>query len=148
MYGGVSFVRALTRAAPRVQAKAAKKIHLTLRLSSVCAGLDKKSFPTGAVVPAVVRTVEDHGYVLDFGVKQVSGFLPRADLLAALGPDATARPGRVLEVVVKASERGGSRLVVGCDPSLVASQVTHEFHGITLNSLLPGQLVTVRYLFR
>ena len=100
-----------------------KKILLTLRLAEVCKGLDKNSFPVGAVVPAVVRTVEDHGFALDFGVAAVSGFLSSADFTAAFGASAVARPGLLLQTVVREAGRGGANLIVDCEASTVAAKV-------------------------
>ena len=43
-----------------------KRIELTLRLSQVCTGLDKGCLSEGAAVPAIVTSVEDHGYITAF----------------------------------------------------------------------------------
>ena len=57
-----------------------KRIELTLRLSQVCTGLDKGCLSEGAAVPAIVTSVEDHGYIVAFGIDDCSGFLPRDSL--------------------------------------------------------------------
>ena len=61
-----------------------KSIQLSLRLKRLCKGLSAAALQQGAVVPASVRSAEDHGYTLDLGIKVgrregVAGFpLPRA----------------------------------------------------------------------
>lgn len=50
-------------------ATAAKSLQLSLRLRRLCAGLGATTLHEGAVVPACVRSAEDHGYTLDLGIK-------------------------------------------------------------------------------
>ena len=57
-----------------------KRIDLSLRLSVLCAGVSSDAIAEGGAscVPACVESVEDHGYVLSFGVVGAPrGFLPR-----------------------------------------------------------------------
>lgn len=124
--------------------KARKKVHLSLCLSDVCDGMDASSFPLGVMVPAVVRTVEDHGCACTLGVTGMSAFLPSASFHATFGPTVRAMPGQILQTVVKERLRDGSSVVLDCAAAAVASAGTQEFHGVTVRSLLPGQLVTVR----
>ncbi|KFG42904.1 pre-rRNA processing protein [Toxoplasma gondii p89] len=53
---------------------------LSLRPSLFNAGLSANSLAPGMVVPATVAAVEEHGYMLSFGVDSLSGFLPFAEL--------------------------------------------------------------------
>lgn len=46
-----------------------KAIQLSLRLKKVCAGLGSGALQDGVVVPACVKSAEDHGYTLDLGIK-------------------------------------------------------------------------------
>ncbi len=50
-----------------------KAVQLSLRLRKLCAGLGPATLHEGAVVPACVRSAEDHGYTLDLGVKVRAG---------------------------------------------------------------------------
>eukprot|EP00238_Polyblepharides_amylifera_P004209 CAMPEP_0196596010 /NCGR_PEP_ID=MMETSP1081-20130531/83629_1 /TAXON_ID=36882 /ORGANISM="Pyramimonas amylifera, Strain CCMP720" /LENGTH=235 /DNA_ID=CAMNT_0041920817 /DNA_START=52 /DNA_END=756 /DNA_ORIENTATION=+ len=56
-----------------------KRIDLSLRLSKVLHGLDSVSLQADTMYSACVRSVEDHGFILSFGVPGVSGFLMNAD---------------------------------------------------------------------
>lgn len=99
----------------------------------------------GAVVPAVIRTVEDHGSVLSLGIKGVAAFLPSASYTTAFGPAVTPLPGQLLQVVIKQLLRGGSSAIVGCEPAEVAEAALTAGTAITIGALLPGHLVTVRH---
>ena len=50
-------------------AKKSKKISLSLRLSLLQAQAVASSVRVGSAVPARVTSVEDHGYLLDLGIK-------------------------------------------------------------------------------
>lgn len=49
--------------------KGGKGIEMSLQLKHVASGLGLDVLRPGLGLPAVVKTVEDHGYVLGFGVK-------------------------------------------------------------------------------
>ncbi len=49
--------------------RAPRRISCSLRLASVCAGRGGEVVRDGALLPAVVRGVEDHGFTLQFGIK-------------------------------------------------------------------------------
>lgn len=120
-----------------------KKVHLSLKVSDVSSGIDKASLYTGAVLPAVIRTVEEHGSVLSLGVDGVSSFLPAASYTAAFGTGVKPLPGQLLQVVIKQMLRSGTSVIVGCEAAEVAQAVLTAENAITMNALLPGHLVTV-----
>ncbi|KAL4852689.1 rRNA biogenesis protein RRP5 [Chlorella vulgaris] len=127
--------------------KATKRVMLSLRVSKMNGGLGPESLQGGMALPACVRSVEDHGFTLALGIKGVSGFLSKKEAAAAGRPLA---PGVLLDVVVPAGGApkpagGGSSVVhVTCLPEAVATAVSHEWEGLNIGSLLPGQLVTAR----
>lgn len=49
--------------------KKGKHVELTLRLRSVCGGVGPDAIKPGQVLPACIRSVEDHGYIITFGIK-------------------------------------------------------------------------------
>lgn len=108
--------------------------------------MDKASLHIGAVLPAVVRTVEEHGSVLSLGIDRVSAFLPTASYTAAFGAGAAPLPGQLLQVVVKKLLRAGSSAIVGCESAEVAQAAISGDNAVTMNDLLPGHLVTVCFL--
>lgn len=124
--------------------KAGRKVHLSLRLSDVCSGMDKAAAFVGAALPACIRTVEEHGCSLMLGVPGMSAFLPLSDYHAAFGSNVRAVPGQLVQVVVKKLLRGGKDAVVGCEASDIASSMLTSENAVTHGNLLPGQLVTVR----
>lgn len=127
-------------------AKLRRKVHLSLRLADLCEGLTAASFPVGAMVPAVVRTVEDTGSTCLLGVPGVSAFLPAAAFSEAFGAAARPVPGQIVQAVVAERLRDGASVVLSCDAAQVAAAATRDAQGAALRSLLPGQLVTVRPL--
>lgn len=124
--------------------KAGRKVHLSLRLSDVCAGMDKAAAFVGAALPACIRTVEEHGCSLMLGVPGMSAFLPLSDYHDSFGSNVRAVPGQLVQVVVKKLLRGGNDAVVGCEASDIASSMLTSENAVTHGNLLPGQLVPVR----
>ncbi|KAL4451480.1 hypothetical protein ABPG75_007142 [Micractinium tetrahymenae] len=126
--------------------KRRKRVDVSLRLSKLCAGLGPEAVREGLALPACVRSVEDHGYLLSFGIKGVSGFLPKKEAAAVGRPLA---PGALLEVVVapggvKPAGGGATSATVQCAHEAVSGAVAREWEGLNIGSLLPGQLVTAR----
>jgi rRNA biogenesis protein RRP5 len=145
-----------------------KRIDLTTRVSKTCAGLTKESLADGVNVPAEVVSVEDHGFVLSFGIDGAPpGFLPRK----ATGPGRGLVQGSLLDVVLTGADRETKDddenetneseksekkkpkrlapakrnvLTVTADPKRVANAVTHETDTTSLGTLLPGMLVNAR----
>ena len=138
-----------------------KRIELTLRLSQVCTGLDKGCLSEGAAVPAVVTSVEDHGYIVAFGIDDCSGFLPRD----SLGEEhESLLPGQLVEVVITSTPKakkddnnnkkkkngGGSKLSgihvykVSADTKRCASAIALENKSTLISTILPGMLVKAR----
>jgi rRNA biogenesis protein RRP5 len=112
-----------------------KRIDLSLKLSAVCAGIAPDALVDGAAVPACVESVEDHGYVLSFGIKGAPrGFLPRKNTGGA-GTRQLHR-GSLVDVVLtgddtkggKKGRKGGGTgvLTATSDAKRVAAHVTHE----------------------
>lgn len=61
-----------------------RQLELSLLLKHVCNGLSADGVCEGAALPACVKTVEDHGYTLAFGIKVGGGHvLPGAACLPA-----------------------------------------------------------------
>ena len=118
-----------------------KRIELSLRLENVCAGIDKDSLVEGSVAPAMVRSIEDHGYILDFGIAGTSGFLPKK----SVANDLTIRRGKILDVVITATPTGNKGyFTVTSDQKRVTSSVSHETSATNVSTLLPGMLVNSR----
>ena len=145
-----------------------KRIDLSTRVSQVTEGITPESLSDGVNVPAEVTSVEDHGFVLSFGIKNApTGFLPRKAVPSGRG----LVTGSILDVVLtgadretnddddeddesrKNSKKKNSKrlapskrnvLTVTADPKRVANAVTHESDTTSMTTLLPGMLVNAR----
>ncbi|KAK3250540.1 hypothetical protein CYMTET_40083 [Cymbomonas tetramitiformis] len=115
--------------------KERKRIDLSLRLSTLLKGTEFASFKEGLAMPACVRSVEDHGYVLSFGVPGVSGFLLQEqakDAAAAAGGGLAC--GALLETVI--SKIDAKKKEVGTS--------ANEMEGVNIGNLMPGMLVSAK----
>ena len=118
-----------------------KRIELSLRLERVCAGIRADSLTEGAVAPAVVQSVEDHGYILSFGIEGTSGFLPKKNVAS----DVNVRKGKILDVVIASAPKGNKGyFTVTSDQKRISSTVAHETSAMNVSTLLPGMLVNSR----
>ncbi|KAG2498018.1 hypothetical protein HYH03_004276 [Edaphochlamys debaryana] len=127
-------------------ARTAKHVVLSLLLTGVQGPLGKGALAEGLALGACVRSVEDHGYTLSFGLKGASGFLPKRDHEAQFGEGVTLQVGGLLDVVVK-SVADPRHVVVTCAPGEVAAAVWKEGPyggGGGLDSLMPGSLINVK----
>eukprot|EP00941_MAST-03F_sp_MAST-3F-sp1_P001957 g1957.t1 len=94
-----------------------KKILLTIRPSVVNAGMALSNFLEGSCVAGEVTSIEDHGYIVNFGVPAVSGFLP-----------------------FKA--KGNNEFCVGMQVTGVVAKVNNEARAVTLTTLSDGEGIT------
>ena len=118
-----------------------KRIELTLKLSAVCEGVSKECLVEGSVTPAVVQSVEDHGYILEFGVADTSGFLPKKNVSS----DLTVCKGKIIDVVITGVPSGNKGyFTVTSDRKRATSAVAHETSATSVSTLLPGMLVNSR----
>ena len=119
-----------------------KRIELSLRLEKVCEGLTKESLTEGSVAPAVVQSVEDHGYILSFGIADTSGFLPKKNVASDLGE---IRKGKIIDVVITGAPKGNKGyFTVTSDQKRMKASVAHETSATNVDTLLPGMLVNSR----
>ncbi len=114
-----------------------KRIDLATKVSIVNKGLRRDAVCAGACLSGCVKSVEDHGYIIDFGVANTRGFLKKEwapkDYLQ----------GSIVDVVVKTMKHDGNAIVTAV-PEEVDSSVTLEWSGVDINSLTPGSLVNVK----
>lgn len=119
-----------------------KLLQVSLRLKYINAGLSVQGLLKGTLVPSYVKSVEDHGYVIGFGLKGVKGFLPKKDVSSALGKSIDLLPGALLDCLVKDSNSPAA-VALSWDPAQAPLVVTtSDMEGVSLESLLPGMMVT------
>ena len=122
-----------------------RRVDLSLRMSRLHAGagLSVKTLRPGRSLAACVSSVEDHGYMLSFGLDaSMTGFLPRA---AAPDTGLPLAPGTLLETAVTAVDAARKLVTVACTAEKMRSHVPlAEDDQPSLQSLLPGDVVTCR----
>lgn len=114
-----------------------KRIDLATKVSIVNKGLRREAVCIGGCVTGCVKSVEDHGYIIDFGVPNTTGFLKKE-----WAPKKCLQ-GSIVDVVVKTVNQDGNAMVSAL-PQEVDSCVTLEWSGVDVNSLTPGSLVNVK----
>lgn len=137
LLGGKSNTADGNKAKDSTGGKSRKKIELSLHVSRINSGITVSALKPDMAFPASVKSVEDHGYVLSFGVKGTSGFLPKKNAPTVL------RAGSLVDVVIQKVRPGGISEVTAI-PSIVAAATTKEWEGINISTLLPGSLVNAR----
>ncbi|KAG8732624.1 rRNA biogenesis protein rrp5, partial [Ceratobasidium sp. 423] len=118
--------------------KAARRVELSIRPNEVNTGVGAGDLRAGFNITGAIQSVEDHGYVVDLGIPDVSGFIPYKDKSK---PDAKRLSvGQVVSsTVVKLSEN--KRLcTLSTSPNAVQSACLTE--ATSANALLPGALVS------
>ncbi|CAE6455083.1 unnamed protein product [Rhizoctonia solani] len=118
--------------------KAARGVELSIRPSEVNTGVGTGDLRAGFNITGAIQSVEDHGYVVDLGTPDISGFIPYKDKSK---PDTKRLSvGQVVSAtVVKLSEN--KRLcTLSTSPNAVQSACLTE--ATSANALLPGALVS------
>ncbi|THV06019.1 nucleic acid-binding protein [Dendrothele bispora CBS 962.96] len=118
-------------------ARASRRVELSLVPERVNVGVQKSDLKSGFTLSASVKSVEDHGYSLELGIPDVSGFLPFKD--ANLEEDGKLRVGQLVDATVTTLSKNGRMCNVSIDSSAFASSSTNEISNIS--SVLPGSLV-------
>ncbi|KAL6310100.1 U3 snoRNP-associated protein Rrp5 [Sparassis latifolia] len=129
----------LGRARDGVQ-KASRRVELSLVPKKVNAGVVKADLRAGFTMSAAIKSAEDHGYILDLGLSDVTGFLSFKDAKkGAFEHPRKLRVGQLLDVSVTKMSGNGRTCSVSVDPQTFASTSTSEITNVT--SVLPGMLV-------
>ncbi|KAI8058951.1 uncharacterized protein B0P05DRAFT_559162 [Gilbertella persicaria] len=119
-----------------------KTIELSLKPSVVNEDIVKDDITPGVTLGATVKSVEDHGYILDLGVKDLAGFLPLKEsksYIQKFNREEELAVGQYVECAVQ--KVAGRTVNVTIDRTKVGCAFVEDpFSRIT--SVLPGQLVT------
>jgi rRNA biogenesis protein RRP5 len=128
--------------------KRRRRIQLSLLTSKINKEISAKSLKKDMALTACVQSVEDHGYLLSFGIPGTSGFLPKkkaasiSNIQRRTSPIITA--GTLLQIVIEKEGSKPGAFIVTADPDTVASNVAKEGDGLNISSLQPGDLVAAR----
>ncbi|KAJ3505470.1 hypothetical protein NLJ89_g7399 [Agrocybe chaxingu] len=134
---GTSDISGVGRSRDEVS-RASKRVELTLVPGRVNTGVQKSGLKAGFTLTASVKSREDHGYILDLGVENVSGFLNSKNTEQP-NSQRKLHVGSLLDVTITKLSANGRTCTVSCDPATFASSHLSEISSVT--SMLPGTLV-------
>ncbi|KAK6244021.1 hypothetical protein QUC31_010430 [Theobroma cacao] len=116
-----------------------RKIWLSLRLSLLHKSFTLDAVQEGMVLTAYVKSIEDHGYILHFGLSSFMGFLPKDD--EGESRDIKVRTGQFLQGAVRRIDKTRKVVYLSSNPDTVSKCVTKDLKGISIDLLIPGMLV-------
>lgn len=117
-----------------------KQINLSLRTSVLHAELSPQSVTKGMTIVGTVSSVEDHGAIMNLGIRGLNAFVPLKELQSA---EITPLVGRHMLVTVLSVNAHTLTATVTPERSQVVKSVTRG-DSYTLKQLLPGMLLNVR----
>ncbi|TFK30827.1 U3 snoRNP-associated protein Rrp5 [Coprinopsis marcescibilis] len=117
-------------------AKLCTRVELSLSPPLVNEGVRGDDLKAGFTLTGAVRSVEDHGYILNLGVLNVDGFLSFKD--SGLGSGRLS-VGQLVNVTVSKLAPNKRTCTVTADPSTFRKSASSELSSVT--SVIPGSLV-------
>ncbi|KAJ4002507.1 hypothetical protein F5050DRAFT_1802449 [Lentinula boryana] len=117
--------------------RASRRVELSLNPERVNAGMQKSDLKAGYTLSVSVKSVEDHGYVLDLGMPDVSGWLAFRDITSETS--SKFQVGQLLDATISSISKNGRTCNVTVDPQTFISSTLTEVSNVT--SVLPGTLV-------
>ncbi|KAF9477538.1 nucleic acid-binding protein [Pholiota conissans] len=121
--------------------KASKRVELSLVPERVNAGVHNSDLKAGFTLSASIKSKEDHGYILDLGIPDISGFMSfKATSGCHKNEDTKLATGSLVNVTVTKISANGRTCTVNTDPAIFAISFLSEISSVT--SVLPGTLVS------
>ncbi|KAM3246622.1 rRNA biogeneis protein RRP5 [Capsicum annuum] len=114
-----------------------RKIWLSLHLSLLHKSLTLDVIQEGMILSAYVKSMEDHGYIIHFGLPSFSGFMPKE----SENVEVKIRSGHLVQGVVKSINRMHNVVYLSSDPDAVSKCVTKDLKGLSIDLLVPGMMV-------
>ncbi|CAN6171331.1 unnamed protein product [Urochloa humidicola] len=121
------------------EGKVNRRVWLSLRLSQLYKGLSLDALQEGMVLTAQVKSVEDHGYILHFGVPSFSGFMQKADK-----ENVKIEHRQLIQCVVKAIDKTRAIVHLSSDEDLLSKSIIKDLKGLSIDHLIPGMMVNAR----
>ena len=120
--------------------KASRKVELTIDPQSVNETLTFNDLDKGFTLTGSVRSIEDHGYILDLGIDNVDGFISKSTLsdLENYDPKFLNQIGTILPLTV--IEKPSTK-VCNVTPDLMTYKKSVMNEANTLESVMPGSLL-------
>ena len=120
--------------------EARRRIELSLRPEDTNAGLTPHDVVSNCTLMASIVSVEDHGCIMDIGLKKLKGFLPRKNIDSSVDEEqlhpgtsllclAAKTSGKVVQLTTLSDKMGNEKKVPG--------------DATTINTFLPGTAVDV-----
>ncbi|CAK9319362.1 unnamed protein product [Citrullus colocynthis] len=119
-----------------------RKIWLSLRLSILYKDFSLDLLQEGMVLTSYVKSIEDHGYILHFGLTSFTGFLPKTKQSDQTGNE--VHVGQLLQCVVRSIDKTRKVVYFSSDQDIVSSSVAKDLKGISMDLLIPGMMVSAR----
>ncbi|WVZ62324.1 hypothetical protein U9M48_012085 [Paspalum notatum var. saurae] len=121
------------------EGKASRRVWLSLRLSLLYKGISLDALQEGMVLTAQVKSIEDHGYILHFGVSSFSGFMQKANK-----ENAKIESRQLIQCVVKAIDKTRAIVHLSSDEDLLSKSIIKDLKGLSIDHLIPGMMVNAR----
>ncbi|KAK7278792.1 hypothetical protein RJT34_23828 [Clitoria ternatea] len=122
--------------------KGTRKIWLSLRLSLLHKNYNLDVIQEGMVLTAYVKSIEDHGCILHFGLSSFTGFLQINS--SAEGCIGEVKIGKLLQGLVRSIDKVRKVVYLNSDPDTMSKTVTKDLRGISIDLLVPGMMVNAR----
>ncbi|XP_027934864.1 rRNA biogenesis protein RRP5 isoform X1 [Vigna unguiculata] len=122
--------------------KGRRKIWLSLRLSLVHKNYNLDAVQEGMVLAAYVKSIEDHGYILHFGVSSFTGFLPKDSSTEGFGGE--VKIGNLLQGLVRSIDKVRKVVYLSSDPDTMSKSVSKDLKGLSIDLLVPGMMINAR----
>ncbi|EJD51778.1 nucleic acid-binding protein [Auricularia subglabra TFB-10046 SS5] len=121
--------------------RSSHRVELSLVPEEVNEGVSKRDLGPGFILASTIKSVEDHGYVLNFGIPEATGFLSFKDAKNGQhGLNAKKLPiGMALQVCITKKSDNGRIYTVSIEPATVSAGLLSEVSSVS--SVLPGTLV-------
>ncbi|KAF8140429.1 hypothetical protein EV363DRAFT_1393337 [Boletus edulis] len=119
--------------------KASRRVELSLLPEKVNVGVRKADLKIGYSLNAAVRSIEDHGYLLELGISGVSGFLSFKEAHKGDSEGSRLQLGALIHVSVIKMSSNGRICTLTNDSDVLASSSISEVTNVA--SVLPGSLV-------
>jgi rRNA biogenesis protein RRP5 len=122
--------------------KPRRRIELSLRPEQANSGLSSRDVVCNTTVMAAVVSVEDHGFVMEFGLEdsKLQGFLSRKELDSTI-PEDRMQPGSVMLCLVTAKSANGKIAQLTTIQNKLGKVQNFASDATTINAFLPGSAV-------
>ncbi|XP_029596083.1 protein RRP5 homolog [Salmo trutta] len=116
-------------------------IQLSINPKEVNKGFSTGSLKAGLVLSGCVESIEDHGYLVDLGIKGTKAFLPKQAAKDKTNSPKELKVGQYVTSLLEEVKNDGRVVCLSISPTAVAQAVADTEHGWTLTNLLPGLVV-------